>query len=90
MLPSTLLINNEIKQVFKLTKKGFWNHSFEFANKQGELVLSLAPLMTWRKWTKDLGVESRPEYSSLLYINELMTYCGFTVRLTQQSAASGF
>ena len=58
MLPSTLLINNEIKQVFKLTKKGFWNQRFEFTDNQEELLFSLAPLMTEENGQKILGLKA--------------------------------
>jgi hypothetical protein len=85
----TFVDQNEITQIFKMTKKGFWKQQFEFSNLEGEIVVVLIPLSGWKKWTNDLAIESRPENSDQKYFDELIIYCGFVVRLIQQYASAG-
>ncbi len=72
-----------------MTKRGFWKEQFEFSNEDGEIVIVLVPLSTWKNWTNDLAIENSPVYTDKKYFDELVIYCGFTVRLIQQYAASG-
>jgi hypothetical protein len=85
----TFIDQNEIAQIFKLTNKGFWNQQFEFSNQEGEIVMVLTSLNTWKKWTNDLAIESSLNYSNQNYFDELVIYCGFVVRLIQQYARAG-
>ena len=85
----TFIDQNEITQIFKMTKKGFWKKQFEFSNLEGEIVIVLTPLSTWKKWTNDLAIESRLNYSNQKHFDELVIYCGFVVRLIQQYAGAG-
>lgn len=85
----TFIDQNEIVQIFKLTNKGFWKQRFEFSNLKGEIVIVLTPLNTWKKWTNDLAIESRLNYSNQKHFDELVIYCGFVVRLIQQYAGAG-
>ena len=84
----TFIDKNKITQIFKMTKKGFWKQRFEFSDSEGKIVIVLVPLMTWKSWTNDLAIESSPIYADKEYFDELVIYCGFTVRLIQQRAAS--
>ena len=85
----TFIDQNEIAQIFKLTNKGFWKQQFEFSNQEGEIVMVLTSLNTWKKWTNDLAIESNLNYSNQNYFDELVIYCGFVVRLIQQYARAG-
>ena len=85
----TFVDQNEITQIFKMTKKGFWKQQFEFSNLEGEIVIVLIPLSSWKKWTNDLAIESSPKFSDQKYFDELIIYCGFVVRLIQQYASAG-
>ena len=80
---------HEIAHTFKMTKRGFWKEQFEFSNEDGEIAIVLVPLRTWKAWTNDLAIESPTKYADHKYFDELVIYCGFTVRLVQQYAASG-
>ena len=72
-----------------MTKKGFWKQRFELSNIEGEIVIVLIPLSTWKNWRNDLAIESSPKYSNQKYFDELIIYCGFVVRLIQQYAGAG-
>lgn len=85
----TFIDQNEITQIFKMTKKGFWKQQFEFSNLEGEIVIVLNPLNTWKKLTNDFVIESSPKFSNKKYFDELIIYCGFVVRLIQQYAGAG-
>ena len=85
----TFIDQDEITQTFKMTKKGFWKHRFELSNIEGEIVIVLIPLSTWKNWRNDLAIESSPKYSNQKYFDELIIYCGFVVRLIQQYAGAG-
>ena len=85
----TFIDQNEITQVFKIQKKGFWKQKFEFSNLDGAVVVVFNPLSTWRNWKNDFAVESSHKYSDQKYFDELIIYCGFVVRLIQQYAGAG-
>ena len=85
----TFVDQNEITQIFKVVKKGFWKQQVEFSNIKEEVVVVLKPLSTWKSWRNDFAVESSPKYSDQKYFNELIIYCGFVVRLIQQYARAG-
>ena len=85
----TFIDQDEITQTFKMTKKGFWKQRFELSNIEGEIVIVLIPLSTWKNWRNDLAIESSPKYSNQKYFDELIIYCGFVVRLIQQYAGAG-
>ena len=85
----TFIDQKEITQMFKLANKGFWKQQFEFYNLKGEIVMVLTSLNTWKKLTNDLAIESNLNYSNQNYFDELVIYCGFVVRLSQQYAGAG-
>ena len=85
----TFVDQNEITQIFKVVKKGFWKQQVEFSNIKEEVVVVLRPLSSWKNWRNDFAVESSPKYSDQKYFNELIIYCGFVVRLIQQYARAG-
>ena len=85
----TFIDQNEITQIFKMTKKGFWKQQFEFSNLKGEIVIVLIPLSTWKKWTNDLAIASPSQCADQKYFDELVIYCGFVVRLIEQYAGAG-
>ena len=85
----TFIDQNGTNQVFKMEKKGFWKQQFEFSNLEGEVVVVLIPLRSWKNWRNDFAIESRPKYSDQKYFDELVIYCGFVVRLIQQYASAG-
>ena len=43
-----------------MEKKGFWKQQFEFSNLEGEVVVVLIPLRSWKNWRNDFAIESRP------------------------------
>lgn len=44
--------------------------------------------MTWKSWTNNLATESSAIYTDKKHLDESVIYCGFTVGLFQQRAAS--